>query len=258
VNYTVILAENIYGVGIRPLSSSFFIDLTPPFFENLTPQPSLMVLNVSPVISFRTQDLASGLNHDSPRIEIPGFGSYDVNSPYVSYSSGSFTLNTANAGIVFPSGDTITIRAYSSDNPDYCDDNVGFIEWSFNVEPTILCHNWPNPFTPNDDGHNDETIFNFPFMFSKGSILKIFSSRNTLVYESDLSNVSSFNEFARRSWDGRDSNGQKLSPGLYLYIITRDGELICAGSVTLIRYSRELFFQAPAEFFWTGFSYNQI
>jgi len=36
-------------------------------------------------------------------------------------------------------------------------------------------------------------------------------------------------------WDGTDEDGNPLPPGLYVYIITVRGELVCEGTVTLAR-----------------------
>jgi gliding motility-associated-like protein len=71
----------------------------------------------------------------------------------------------------------------------------------------------PNVFTPNDDGRNDELK-----IYSNGKdliSLKIFTRTGQMVYETQARIL---------SWDGRLPSGQKASPGIYYYIITRGGD----------------------------------
>jgi hypothetical protein len=42
-------------------------------------------------------------------------------------------------------------------------------------------------------------------------------------------------EFENRRWHGIDGTGNAVRPGLYLYIIEKDGEILCNGTVILQR-----------------------
>jgi gliding motility-associated-like protein len=66
----------------------------------------------------------------------------------------------------------------------------------------------PNVFTPNDDGFNDD----FRVSSSGKSVLKlrIFTSTGIMVYKTDAKIL---------KWDGRLPSGEKVSPGIYFYII---------------------------------------
>ncbi|MDP4210399.1 MAG: gliding motility-associated C-terminal domain-containing protein [Bacteroidota bacterium] len=66
----------------------------------------------------------------------------------------------------------------------------------------------PNVFTPNDDGKNDEFVVN-----SNGTqtlSLKVYTRAGVLVYETEAKRI---------RWDGRMSSGEKVSTGVYFYII---------------------------------------
>lgn len=66
----------------------------------------------------------------------------------------------------------------------------------------------PNVFTPNDDGKNDEFVVN-----SNGSqtlSLKVYTRAGVLVYETEAKRI---------RWDGRMSSGEKVSTGVYFYVI---------------------------------------
>ena len=91
-------------------------------------------------------------------------------------------------------------------------------------EPEI--HVIPNPFTPNDDGYNDEVEFNKDDGFPREWVVTIMDRSGRVVRR--LTN-------GENTWDGRDENGNLMLPGPYLYAI-RDGErFVRRGIVALIR-----------------------
>ena len=77
--------------------------------------------------------------------------------------------------------------------------------------------NFPNPF-------HSSTTFSFS---SKEPIqnaeIKIFNIKGQLVRELRF-NASSLSRFVEVNWDGKDKNGHKVSPGVYLYQLCIDGE----------------------------------
>ncbi len=235
VEYTVTEARNIYGVNTEPASSYFFVDLEPPTVSDQNPADGQMVLNTSPQISFDVEDADLSVDETSIVLTIDGYGSFELTDGGTNWNAPRFTFNTEDQNITFPAGDTVYISVDAADLPDLCSGNIGTTEWSIVIQPTTVCRATPNPFTPNGDGTNDQVVFGFPFMFSDGAKLQVFSKRQELVYEADLSDIERFEDYAERSWDGMDKNGQKLPPGLYLYIITQKGEVVCNGSITLVR-----------------------
>jgi len=86
----------------------------------------------------------------------------------------------------------------------------------------------PNPFTPNSDGYNDQVDFDFSQLGTASNpTVRIFSFNGRLVHT--LQNISS----GSISWNGRDSSGNTLSPGVYLYVIEENNQLLGRGSITL-------------------------
>ncbi|MFP4458407.1 MAG: gliding motility-associated C-terminal domain-containing protein [Candidatus Zixiibacteriota bacterium] len=235
VEFTLDSATNIYGVPIEPISSSFDVDLSYPEISDMIPMDHQMVLNNEPDISFTLEDEYAGLEPDLTSITINGDRTYDMSSSALSRSGNRFTFSSSDAGERFIAGDTVYITVECGDAPDYCEPNMGNHVWQFNIEPKIECLAQPNPFTPNDDEYNDIIVFDYPFMFSEAAELKIFNKNKTLIYEERLNPISSRNDYERRRWLGTDNDGKKLSPGLYFYTISRDNEVICEGTLTLIR-----------------------
>ena len=72
-------------------------------------------------------------------------------------------------------------------------------------------------------------------MFSEGAELIVFDMRNIEVYRGEIGSVENREQFDRRWWNGRDKSGNKLPPGLYIYIIIVKGEIVCDGTVVLMR-----------------------
>jgi len=88
----------------------------------------------------------------------------------------------------------------------------------------------PNPFTPNDDGFNDEVRFDFSQLANINNLqVQIFSFNGRLVRtlgDDDLSGSIMF-------WNGRDNSGNNLLPGVYLYVVQNNNQMLVRGSITL-------------------------
>ena len=79
----------------------------------------------------------------------------------------------------------------------------------------------PNPFTPNGDGRNDDTTFDFSlllFLAPARLELDIMSLSGTIVRH--LGPVHLDVGRHELQWDGRDDRGQLVPPGLYVYRFT--------------------------------------
>ncbi len=87
------------------------------------------------------------------------------------------------------------------------------------------CDAHPSPFSPNGDGVNDYAIFNYPGQAALDAVIKIYDMNGRIVRELANNNV----------WDGNDSADRPLPKDIYMYLVLRDGELICKGTVYLAR-----------------------
>lgn len=87
----------------------------------------------------------------------------------------------------------------------------------------------PNPFTPNQDGFNDQVRFDFSRYTLDQPHLKIFDFNGVLL--ANLTDPAGL-EF---QWDGRDGNGREQKPGIYLYLLSDHQKKVATGYVVLAR-----------------------
>lgn len=88
---------------------------------------------------------------------------------------------------------------------------------------------YPNPFTPNDDGYNDRTRFDYNDADVQNPKLEILNFEGRHIRTSrDISGNAIY-------WDGLNDSGQMQRPGVYLYVIKDDSKTIASGIVTLAR-----------------------
>jgi len=86
-----------------------------------------------------------------------------------------------------------------------------------------------NPFTPNDDGCNDEAVFNFEQFCVENPNLKIFDLHGNKVKDFDKPNNKRF------VWNGLDSSGKHLLPGIYLYLFLDRDKVVARGCIVIVR-----------------------
>jgi gliding motility-associated-like protein len=91
----------------------------------------------------------------------------------------------------------------------------------------IACY--PKPFTPDGNGINDVVYFVVPEEQMPGARVKIFAINGDLVREI----AAEGNLYLQ--WDGRNAEGQLARPGVYLYLLTVNGDPLHKGTVTLMR-----------------------
>lgn len=88
-----------------------------------------------------------------------------------------------------------------------------------------------NPFTPNEDGINDDACFYCEQFQLENPCIKIFDLRGRFIKELGGSD---FYEKKFR-WDGRDNNGNQVMPGVFLYILQDQGQPLANGCVVVAR-----------------------
>lgn len=88
----------------------------------------------------------------------------------------------------------------------------------------------PNPFTPNNNGFNDFVTFDFS---GSGDFTSLYTIMIFDINGRRVRTLQAGNGVAEVTWNGRDSNGNTLKPGVYLYIIERSRNVVRRGSITL-------------------------
>lgn len=242
-------ADDMLGNELTaPLSWQFLMDLQPPDIIFLEPSV-YMTRNREQPVSFTLMENGSGIDESSFELVIREhgnthtYGYNDVEWNVTNTGSGG-EIRTVDVvyypsahGVEFVSGDSVFVNVYLHDSPDTCAPNSYADSMDFLIEPDVECLVFPNPFTPESSPNvNDVAVFNYPFMFSEKAELVIYTVRNREVYRQEIDMVDKdIIEYGPRSWDGRDSNGKLLPEGLYIYLIIKEGEVVCNGTVVLAR-----------------------
>jgi hypothetical protein len=87
----------------------------------------------------------------------------------------------------------------------------------------------PNPFTPNNDGYNDQIEFDYAGLSLKNPSLQIFDANGIPVWSSHNGAGGRF------IWNGRDDRGREVLPGVYLYSVRDQGNNVASGYVVVAR-----------------------
>ena len=144
---------------------------------------------------------------------------YDFAPGDTIFESGRF----ASAG--FGAGDySICLRLDSDDDILESNEanNIGCVDITLS---SVDCDVRPNPFSPNSDAINDEARFSYPGQSSRDGTVELFDLDGNLVVELREPCV----------WDGNDAAGNAMPKGVYVYIVLRDGKVICKGTVYIAR-----------------------
>ncbi|MDZ7289126.1 MAG: gliding motility-associated C-terminal domain-containing protein [candidate division KSB1 bacterium] len=87
----------------------------------------------------------------------------------------------------------------------------------------------PNPFTPNNDGFNDQVVFDYSNLGLRNPSLQIFDANGVPVWSSHEGLGGRF------TWNGRDDRGRDVIPGVYLYTLRDLGNNVASGYVVVAR-----------------------
>jgi len=212
---------------------SFIVDLSPPVcYSSYPPDSTFFDPGEFTEIRFEVGDELSGVDPLSIVIDMNGNLYSMGTTPGLDYDNGTITVDIERTGFHYERGDTVWFSISDmTDNPTrYCEPNhlVGACStWVF-IKPITGCKVTPIPFTPNRDGYNDYASFDFPGRFDKEAVVKIYNMRNSLVREIHP-------EHFNYIWDGNDSSGNPCRQGVYIYVIERDGKVLCSGTVVIAR-----------------------
>ncbi len=234
INYT-----NTADCPGEPISCSFVVDIEALTYEFSSHNNGDIIHTLQPEMIFNITDNLSGIDSTTIELTINGY-TYDLSDViWMSEAelAGQIIFRPEAIPIKYAPGDTLYINLAACDSPDYdyCQPNCSDSTWILIIELQALCKVHPNPFTPNNDDINDITVFDYPTMFSQDAELHIYTLRNVEVWSGRIGPVVSFEEYLKRDWNGFDDKSKPLPEGLYLYVIMRDGKVICNGTVTLER-----------------------
>ncbi len=245
-------ADNYENVYDSVYHYEFVVDWTPPevYFEHCAGENDTnLYLGQFDTITMQIVDSLAGVNPESLKIEIAGKRihrgqypedydyslTYSVGDPGVYYddSTGNLTLVIGQLpGLEIHDMDSVwIIVAQMCDNAQSCGPNcvTDAMMCPRYIVAEFECRAHPNPFTPNGDGSNDVVYIQYPKMAFKDAVVHIYDMQDVEIKTITVGDGHTY------VWDGTDSEGNPCRPGVYLYAIEVDGEIICTGSVVLAR-----------------------
>lgn len=206
--------------------------------------PDLVAVNL-----FRTDGLTDpirrGQRHDYSGV-VRNDGEIDVTQPFLveirsngtavaSMSYDALAVGeevTFTAPIDFPDTGAYTLSLFADGMlviDEITEENNEFLLEAFEVEVPDELAVEPNPFTPNGDTFNDAVTFQVTEFGLQTPVLRIFSFEGRLIRtEAEL--VDGF-----LTWNGQDESGRDQRPGVYLYTVEDDNQVVASGHITLAR-----------------------
>jgi hypothetical protein len=91
------------------------------------------------------------------------------------------------------------------------------------------CEATPSPFTPNGDEFNPVVNIIYPKMDKEKADINIYTLAGEKVRTIKVDSARP--GFGNAFWNGKNERGNDMPAGLYVYIVERNGKIICKGSV---------------------------
>ena len=235
ISVSVVSAADMLGNNIaEPMNYVFFMDYSPPVLVLSAPADSSLVVDNQQDIVIDITDAPAGVDSSSVIVVIDGNTIEHDNLVWSRIPDGyEIRYIPENNDVVFE--DTIAVEVSAYDEIYYCDDNFADTIWTFVVLPEVKCDASPKPITPNNDGYNDRVVFKYPEMFTDDAELVIYDVQSREVYRRSITHSELGMSGGTNEWDGTDSNGNVLPQGVYIYVILVDGEVVCNGTVAVMR-----------------------
>ncbi len=230
VTIRLVEAEDSMGYGLDSAYIwHYWVDTSPP---NITVHDYLPLVppNREALIEWRIVDFGAGIDEsvvfiyiDSDTLRLPAIGA--------AFDGEFLTFDPEAAG--YDLSESVAICASACDLAEYCGANCSEpVCVTVRRSKETVCDVWPIPFTPNADGANDFVWFEYPSMELLPATVEIYDIDGRRVFSSDFPATSpEGNAF----WDGLRSAGSRARPGTYLYVVLRGGDVICKGTLLLVR-----------------------
>ncbi len=223
-----------------PLIYTFIVDLFPPEALLASPEEGSIIRNSQPDIVIGLLEQFAGISEDSAIFTLNDTIIFEADNPAIDWRpggdlEGEIVLHLSRTETRLLSGDSVGISLRICDRPDLCGSNCQTYQWFVRMESDRNCLAMPNPFSPNGDDFNPTINFQYPGQDLDPAELIVFDKRGREVFRRDISANPDGNFIPERAWDGRSSDGIDLQQGLYFYVITIYDEMICNGSITLLR-----------------------
>jgi len=207
------------------------MDTTPPYASLVSPSEGEIVTDYTPDVTLELGDSISGVDISQTSIYINAH-EFPLADARITYSDDRVLFNTGELGIELGADDTVAVCISAADSPDTCGPNRLDSCFVFYTMPRIICDAYPKPFIP-ENPTNSYVQFSFPGQGFEEAEIFIYNLRNIEVRHIKIPASQSAKQLSR--WDGRDGKGKLQKPGVYLYLIERDGKVICNGTVVLAR-----------------------
>ncbi|MBN1756352.1 gliding motility-associated C-terminal domain-containing protein [bacterium] len=234
VNCQLIAADDNVGNELQnPFGWTFRVDLTGPVGTTILPPAGSVTEDYQQDIILTVEDELREVNISTIQLRI-NETLYIIGDPGIHWDLASHTLSfiPEDIPLSFVDGESacVTLEAADDLTPDYGLPNPLYeiLRWCF-IPSISVCSYSPNVFTPNGDGYNDVVTFTYPHMYLGGGTLTIF----TLDEEEIRTVHGEAGDFL--VWDGTNNRGNPAPRGIYIWIIVFEDEIVCNGSVTLIR-----------------------
>ena len=224
-------------------SYSFIIDWEPPMVEYSECYDTTLYLEELTEVEISMFDSLAGTDSSSIEITIEGkrlngdtySWTYTVGDNGVEYIDSTQTVKLTMAilpNLEIDNEDSVWIRVENvCDRTQSCAPNC--IEEPYEcikfIAAEFECRAHPNPFTPDGNNVNDVAFFDYPKRFFEDATIYIYDMQGVELRKIEVGPEHTY------TWDGKDSQNNECRPGVYLYVIEVDGEVICTGTVVLAR-----------------------
>lgn len=216
----------------------FDVDRTHPAISNESPASGAVMNVLSFDISFDAADpvvnaISSGVDAGTIDVWVNSSAHFTGTDAAVSWDGSHFVINSDDLGINFSDNEEVTVHIRLADLADsaYCGPNWLDTSWTFKIGETP-CFRGPNPITPNGDSFNDDVEFRFPNMRNPelASTVYIYD-----MHTNEVAKIIAPTLGAEWLWDGTDTHGDLCAQGTYLYVVEQGSDIVCNGTITILR-----------------------